>query len=53
MLFEQLKEIFPQAGKIEPMVFSNAIGFWKYGLMRQAGSNSGSGNASGVASEAA
>lgn len=42
MLYEQLKEIFPQAGKIEPMVFSNAIGFWKYGLMRQAGSNAGS-----------
>ena len=36
MLFEPLKEVFPHAAKIEPMVFSNAMGFWKYGVMRQA-----------------
>ncbi len=42
MLFEPLKEVFPQAGKIEPMVFSNAIGFWKYGVMRQASTNGAS-----------
>ncbi|MBX3279861.1 MAG: ParM/StbA family protein [Acidobacteria bacterium] len=35
MLFEPLREVFPHAARIEPMVFSNAIGFWKYGLMRQ------------------
>jgi len=39
LLFEPLKEIFPHASKIEPMVFSNAIGFWKYGLMRQGTTN--------------
>jgi hypothetical protein len=39
MLFEPLKEVFPHAGKIEPMVFSNAIGFWKYGVMRKAATN--------------
>jgi hypothetical protein len=39
MLFEPLREVFPHAGRIEPMVFSNAIGFWKYGLMRQSAQN--------------
>jgi hypothetical protein len=43
MLFESLKEIFPHVGKIEPMVFSNAIGFWKYGVMRQGGVNGAAG----------
>lgn len=39
MLFEPLREVFPHAARIEPMVFSNAIGFWKYGMMRQAAQN--------------
>jgi hypothetical protein len=43
MLFEPLKEVFPHAAKIEPMVFSNAIGFWKYGVMRQASANGAAG----------
>jgi hypothetical protein len=42
MLFEPLKQVFPHAGKIEPMVFSNAIGFWKYGVMRQGSANGAS-----------
>jgi len=44
LLFEPLKEIFPHAAKIEPMVFSNAIGFWKYGVMRQGSTNGNSSN---------
>lgn len=35
MLYEGIKEIFPSAEKVESMVFSNAIGYFRYGLLRQ------------------
>jgi hypothetical protein len=35
MLYEGIKEIFPSADKVESMVFSNAIGYYRYGLLRQ------------------
>ncbi|HEX8184567.1 MAG TPA: ParM/StbA family protein, partial [Blastocatellia bacterium] len=35
MLFDGIKEIFPSAEKVESMIFSNAIGYFRYGLLRQ------------------
>lgn len=35
LLFEPLRRVFPRAEMIKPAVFSNAIGFYKYGLLRQ------------------
>ncbi|MBA2502609.1 MAG: ParM/StbA family protein [Pyrinomonadaceae bacterium] len=35
LLYEPLKRTYPQAEIIKPAVFSNAIGFYKYGLLRQ------------------
>jgi hypothetical protein len=35
MLYDGIKEIFPSAEKVESMVFSNAIGYFRYGLLRQ------------------
>lgn len=36
MLYDGIKEIFPSAEKAESMIFSNAIGYYRYGLLRQA-----------------
>jgi hypothetical protein len=35
LLFEPLKRVFPHAEMVKPAVFSNAIGFYKYGLLRR------------------
>ena len=35
MLFDGIREIFPSAEKAESMIFSNAIGYFRYGLLRQ------------------
>ncbi|HXG93369.1 MAG TPA: ParM/StbA family protein [Blastocatellia bacterium] len=35
MLFEGIKAVFPSAEKVESMIFSNAIGYYRYGLLRQ------------------
>ena len=35
MLYDGIKEIFPSAEKVESMIFSNAIGYFRYGLLRQ------------------
>ncbi|HKY04786.1 MAG TPA: ParM/StbA family protein [Blastocatellia bacterium] len=36
MLFEGIKDVFTSAEKVESMIFSNAIGYYRYGLLRQA-----------------
>lgn len=36
MLYDGIKDIFPSAEKVESMIFSNAIGYYRYGLLRQA-----------------
>jgi PRTRC genetic system protein D len=33
-LFEAIKKVLPMAEKLEPMVFANAMGYFRYGLMR-------------------
>jgi len=35
MIYEGIKEIFASAEKAESMIFSNAIGYYRYGLLRQ------------------
>jgi hypothetical protein len=35
MLFDGIKQIFPTAEKVESMIFSNAVGYFRYGLLRQ------------------
>ncbi len=35
LLYEPLKRVFPHAEMVKPAVFSNAIGFYKYGLLRR------------------
>lgn len=39
LLFEPLRRVFPFAEMIKPAVFSNAIGFYKYGLLRRGAEN--------------
>lgn len=46
LLFEPLKKTYPHAEMIKPAVFSNAIGFYKYGLLRRAMSHGGATSAS-------
>jgi hypothetical protein len=36
MLFDGIKEVFPSAEKVESMIFSNAVGYYRYGLLRLA-----------------
>jgi hypothetical protein len=36
MLYEGIKAVFPSAEKAESMIFSNAIGYYRYGLLRLA-----------------
>ena len=36
LLYEPLRRIYPHAEMVKPAVFSNAIGFYKYGLLRRA-----------------
>lgn len=36
MLFDGIKEAFPSAEKVESMIFSNAVGYYRYGLLRLA-----------------
>lgn len=35
MLFDGIKQVFPSAEKVESMIFSNAVGYFRYGLLRQ------------------
>ncbi len=35
MLYEGIKAVFPSAEKVESMIFSNAVGYFRYGLLRQ------------------
>jgi Actin like proteins N terminal domain len=35
MLYEGIKSVFQSAEKAESMIFSNAIGYYRYGLLRQ------------------
>jgi len=35
LLYEPLKRAYPHAEMVKPAVFSNAIGFYKYGLLRR------------------
>ena len=35
MLYDGIKQIFPTAEKVESMIFSNAVGYFRYGLLRQ------------------
>jgi hypothetical protein len=35
MIYDGIKEIFASAEKAESMIFSNAIGYYRYGLLRQ------------------
>ncbi len=35
MLFDGIKNVFPSAEKVESMIFSNAVGYFRYGLLRQ------------------
>jgi hypothetical protein len=35
MLYDGIKSVFPSAEKVESMIFSNAIGYYRYGLLRQ------------------
>jgi hypothetical protein len=35
MLFDGIKQVFPSAEKVESMIFSNAVGYYRYGLLRQ------------------
>ena len=35
LLFDSVKRVFPHAEMVKPAVFSNAIGFYKYGLLRR------------------
>ena len=35
MLYEGIKQVFPTAEKVESMIFSNAVGYFRYGLLRQ------------------
>ncbi|HEY7911099.1 MAG TPA: ParM/StbA family protein [Blastocatellia bacterium] len=35
MLYDGIKAVFPSAEKAESMIFSNAIGYYRYGLLRQ------------------
>lgn len=44
LLFEPLKRAYPHAEMVKPAVFSNAIGFYKYGLLRRATSLGGTPN---------
>jgi hypothetical protein len=37
MLYEGIRSVFPSAEKVESMIFSNAVGYYRYGLLRQAG----------------
>lgn len=39
MIYDGIKEIFPSAEKVESMIFSNAIGYYRYGLLRVANAN--------------
>jgi hypothetical protein len=39
MIYDGIKEIFPSAEKVESMIFSNAIGYYRYGLLRAANAN--------------
>lgn len=36
MLYDGIKAVFPSAEKAESMIFSNAIGYYRYGLLRLA-----------------
>lgn len=36
LLYEPLRRVYPHAEMVKPAVFSNAIGFYKYGLLRRA-----------------
>jgi hypothetical protein len=35
MLYDGIKAVFPTAEKVESMIFSNAVGYFRYGLLRQ------------------
>lgn len=35
LLYDPLKRVYPHAEMVKPAVFSNAIGFYKYGLLRR------------------
>lgn len=35
MLYDGIKAVFPSAEKVESMIFSNAIGYFRYGILRQ------------------
>ncbi|MCI0488673.1 MAG: ParM/StbA family protein [Blastocatellia bacterium] len=35
MLYDGIKAVFPSAEKVESMIFSNAVGYYRYGLLRQ------------------
>jgi hypothetical protein len=35
MLYDGIKQVFPTAEKVESMIFSNAVGYFRYGLLRQ------------------
>ncbi|HXG65400.1 MAG TPA: ParM/StbA family protein [Blastocatellia bacterium] len=37
MIFDGIKAVFQSAEKVESMIFSNAIGYYRYGLLRKAG----------------
>jgi len=39
MIYDGVKDIFPSAEKVESMIFSNAIGYYRYGLLRAANAN--------------
>ena len=34
--YDGIKAVFPSAEKVESMIFSNAIGYYRYGLLRLA-----------------
>ncbi len=50
LLYEPLKRVFPHAEMVKPAVFSNAIGFYKYGLLRTSSNinNTTNSNATGA-----
>jgi hypothetical protein len=39
MIYDGVKDIFASAEKVESMIFSNAIGYYRYGLLRAANAN--------------
>ncbi len=53
LLFEPLKRVFPHAEMIKPAVFSNALGFYRYGLLRRANARDGGGASSNADTAAA